>query len=107
MSLIGTFKAQSQVGTFKFKNSLEGLHLRNKVEKFVAHNPISNTSWDAYCEYRAVRELGHLVNTEEEAQAFDVLWDEFYNSVNENGASKFALGKVVENMVLRIDPWAP
>ena len=100
------FKAQSVIGTFKYVNTAEAGELRRKVEQFVVHNPISNSSWEDYCELRSLRELGRSVETEEEAQAYDVLWDEFCESLDSNGSSKFAMALIVERSVLKIQPWA-
>lgn len=119
-SIIGKFKTQSKIGAFKWENSAEAGALRNKVEKFVAKNPINNQAWHNYAELRALRELAHSIEaplqsyslavrdttpTEEEL-AYDKLWDEFYNSTNPDGSSKFGLARLVEQQVLVIDPWA-
>ena len=48
------FKAQSAIGTFKYINTAEAGELRQKIEKFVLHNPISQASWEDYCELRSI-----------------------------------------------------
>ena len=71
--MLGIFKAQSNIGTFKFSKTAEAAQLRTKVEKFVVHNPVSNASWENYCELRSLREIARSIETEEEAAAYDVL----------------------------------
>jgi hypothetical protein len=119
MSSIGKFKAQSKVGVFQWENSAYAGELRRKVEKFAARN-ISNQAWSNYAELRALRELARNMDETlhfdslavrkdhetREQQEYDKLWDEFYDSSNPDGSSKFALALVVERMVLRVDPWA-
>ena len=124
-NIIGNFKAQSKVGVFKWENSAEAGVLRNKVEKFVAKNPISNQAWHNYAELRALREVARSIDapsidapfdsqsldirdtapTEEELE-YDKLWDAFCNAKNPDGSSSFGLAHVVEQQVLVIDPWA-
>jgi hypothetical protein len=119
-NIIGNFKSQSKVGTFKWENSAEAGVLRNKVEKFVAKNPISNQAWHNYAELRALREVARSIDasfdfysldtrdtapTEEELE-YNKLWDAFCNAKNPDGSSRFGLARVVEQQVLVIDPWA-
>lgn len=107
MSILGIFKAQSQVGTFKFMKSDEGAQLRRKVEK-MTHSKISDVSWQSYCELRALREIARKIedDADDEFNAYDILWDEFYDAVNPDGSSKFGLARVVEHKVHEVDPWA-
>lgn len=119
-SIIGNFKAQSKVGVFKWENSAEAGALRHKVETFVAKNPISNQAWHNYAELKALREIARSIDaplhfysldtrddapTEEELE-YDKLWDVFYNAKNPDGSTKFGLACIVEQQVLRVDPWA-
>jgi len=120
MSTLGIFKAQSKIGVFQWENSAEAGELRQKVEKFVAKNPISNQAWHNYAELRALREVARSINTSlhsyslnvrtdaptEEELEYDKLWDEFYDAVNPDGSSKFGLARVVEHKIHEIDPWA-
>jgi len=118
MSNIGSFKSQSHIGVFKWESTSEAHVLRHKVE-FVAKNPVSNQAWHNYAELRALRELGKSINGSDfqslnirntvatpEELSYDKLWDEFYNSTNPDGSSKFGLAWTVEQQVLKIDPWA-
>jgi len=121
-NIIGNFKSQSKVGIFKWENSAEAGVLRNKVEKFVAKNPISNQAWHNYAELRALREVARSISidapfdfysldtrdtapTEEELE-YDKLWNVFCNAKNPDGSSKFGLARVIDQQVLVIDPWA-
>lgn len=118
-SIIGHFKAQSQVGRFKWESTKEAHTLRRKVE-FVAKNPITNQSWHNYAELRALRELAYSIeaplqsyslnirDTEatKEEEEYDKIWNKFCNSTNPDGSSKFGLARCVEQLVHAIDPWA-
>ena len=105
-NFIGVFKAETAIGKFKFAGTAEAAHLRTRVEKFVVHNPITDSSWNDYCELRSLRELARTIETEEEAQSYDVLWDEFCDALDENGASKFGMALIIERSVLKVEPWA-
>ena len=106
---IGTFKTTAPIGQFRYVNPAEFEFVfsdkygeyRSKVEKRAQHH-FSDEAWGAYTELRLHKAVGKFSDFDDDLlqDKLSKLWDNFCNG------PRFGIALVVEQSVLREDPWA-